>query len=130
MFLDVDEFLYIKNNKTISNFVSDETFLNCNTIFINYNEYGDSDLLKYDNRTIFKRFTQSQYGICDKSLTRGGIKRANFVIHKPLYINNYCNSEGKSEELYKNKIFTSKIAVESIELKHFIKESLEEFFKD
>ena len=127
MFLDVDEFLYIKNNKTISNFLADERFLNCNTIFINYNEYGDSDLLKYDNRSIFKRFTQSQYGIYGKSLTRGGIKRAKIDIHKPLNINNYCNSEGESEELYKNKIFTSKIAVDNIELKHFITKSLEEF---
>ena len=127
MFLDVDEFLYIKNNKTISNYLSDNKFLNCNTIFINYNEYGDSDLLKYDNRSIFKRFTQSQYGACGKSITRGGIKRAKIDIHKPLYINNYCNSEGESEELYKNKIFTSKIAVDNIELKHFITKSLEEF---
>ena len=127
MFLDVDEFLYIKNNKTISNFLSDNKFLNCNSIFINYNEYGDSDLLKYDNRSIFKRFTQSQYGPCGKSITRGGIKRAKIDIHKPLYINNYCNSEGESEELYKNKIFISKIAVNSAELKHFITKSLEEF---
>lgn len=127
MFLDVDEFLYIKNNKTISNFLSDDKFLNCNTIFINYNEYGDSDLLKYDNRSIFKRFTQSQYGLCGKSLTRGGIKRAKIDIHKPLYINNYCNSDGESEELYKNKIFTSKIAVDNAELNHFITKSLEEF---
>jgi hypothetical protein len=127
MFLDVDEFLYIKNNKTLSSFLSDNRFFNCNSIFINYNEYGDSDLLKYDNRSIFKRFTQSKYITCGKSLTRGGIKNAKIDIHKPLYINNYCNSEGESEELYKNKIFISKIAVDSAEIKHFITKSLEEF---
>ena len=123
----MDEFLYIKNNKTISNFLSGNRFFNCNTIFINYNEYGDSDLLKYDNRSIFKRFTKSQYRTCGKSLTRGGIKNAKIDIHKPLYINNYCNSKGESEELYKNKIFTSKIVVDNAELKHFITKSLEEF---
>ena len=127
LFLDVDEFLYIKNNKTLPNFLSDTKFVNCNTIFINYNEYGDSDLLKYDNRSIFKRFTQSKYIACGKSLTRGGIKNAKIDIHKPLYINNYCNSEGESEELYKDKIFISKIAVDSAEIKHFITKSLEEF---
>ena len=127
LFLDVDEFLYIKNNKTLPNFLSDTRFVNCNTIFINYNEYGDSDLLKYDNRSIFKRFTQSKYIACGKSLTRGGIKNAKIDIHKPLYINNYCNSEGESEELYKDKIFISKIAVDSAEIKHFITKSLEEF---
>ena len=127
MFLDVDEFLYIKNNKTLSSFLSDNRFFNCNSIFINYNEYGDSDLLKYDNRSIFKRFTQSKYIACGKSLTRGGIKNAKIDIHKPLYINNYCNSEGENEELYKNKIFISKIAVDSAEIKHFITKSLEEF---
>ena len=127
LFLDVDEFLYIKNNKTLPNFLSDNRFVNCNTIFINYNEYGDSDLLKYDNRSIFKRFTQSKYIACGKSLTRGGIKNAKIDIHKPLYINNYCNSEGESEELYKDKIFISKIAVDSAEIKHFITKSLEEF---
>jgi len=127
IFLDVDEFLFIKNNKTISNFLSDDRFSNCNTIFINYNEYGDSDLLKYDNRSIFKRFTQSRYITCGKSITRGGIKNARISIHKPLYINNYCNSKGESEELYKNEIFTSKIIVDSAEIKHFITKSLEEF---
>ena len=127
MFLDVDEFLYIKNNKTLSSFLSDNRFFNCNSIFINYNEYGDSDLLKYDNRSIFKRFTQSKYIACGKSLTRGGIKNAKIDIHKPLYINNYCNSDGETEELYKNKIFISKIAVNSAEIKHFITKSLEEF---
>jgi len=127
IFLDVDEFLYIKNNKTLSNFLSDDRFSNCNTIFINYNEYGDSDLLKYDNRSIFKRFTKSQYLACGKSLIRGGIKVAKIDIHKPLYINNYCNSKGESEELYKNKIFISKIVVDNAELKHFITKSLEEF---
>jgi len=127
MFLDVDEFLYIKNNKTISNFLSDDRFLNCNSIFINYNEYGDSDLLKYENRSIFKRFTKSDYRTCGKSLIRGGIKDAIIDIHKPLHINNYCNSIGESEELYKNTIFISKIVVDSAELKHFITKSLEEF---
>lgn len=127
MFLDVDEYLYIKNKRTLLNFLTDERFVNCNSIFINYNEYGDSDLLEYDNRSIFKRFTKSRYGICGKSLTRGGIKNAKIDIHKPLFINNYCNSEGENEELYKNKIFSSKIVVDNAEIKHFITKSLEEF---
>jgi len=125
----VDEYLYIKNNRTLLNFLSDERFLNCNSIFINYNEYGDSDLLEYDNRSIFKRFTKSRYGICGKSLTRGGLKNAKIDIHKPLYINNYCNSEGGSEELYKDKISSSKIVVNDAEIKHFITKSLEEFYQ-
>ena len=129
LFLDVDEFLYIKNNRTLLNFLSDDRFLNCNSIFINYNEYGDSDLLKYDKRSIFKRFTKSRYGICGKSLTRGGIKSAKIDIHKPLYINNYCNSKGESEELFKNKISSSKIVVNDVEIKHFITKSLEEFYQ-
>ena len=86
LFLDVDEYLYIKNNRTLLNFLSDDRFLNCNSIFINYNEYGDSDLLEFDNRSIFQRFTKSRYGICGKSLTRGGIKNAKIDIYKPLII--------------------------------------------
>jgi len=129
LFLDVDEFLYIKNNRTLLNFLSDDRFLKCNSIFINYNEYGDSDLVKYDKRSIFKRFTKSRYGISGKSLTRGGIKKAKIDIHKPLYINNYCNSEGESEELFKNKISSSKIVVNDVEIRHFITKSLEEFYQ-
>ena len=129
LFLDVDEYLYIKNNRTLLNFLSDDRFLNCNSILINYNEYGDSDLLKYDNRSIFKRFTISRYIICGKSLTRGGIKNAKIDIHKPLYINKYCNSKGESEELNKNKISSSKILVNDAEIKHFITKSLEEFYQ-
>ena len=129
LFLDVDEYLFIKNNRTLLNFLSDNRFLNCNSIFINYNEYGDSDLLEYDNRSIFKRFTKSRYGICGKSLTRGGLKHAKIDIHKPLYIKNYCNSEGGCEELFKDKISTSKIIVNDAEIKHFITKSLEEFYQ-
>ena len=129
LFLDVDEYLFIKNNRTLLNFLSDDRFLNCNSIFINYNEYGDSDLLEYDNRSILKRFTKSRYGICGKSLTRGGLKNAKIDIHKPLYINNYCNSEGGSEELFKDKISSSKIVVNDAEIKHFITKSLEEFYQ-
>ena len=129
LFLDVDEYLFIKNNRTLLNFLSDDRFLNCNSIFINYNEYGDSDLLEYDNRSIFKRFTKSRYGICGKSLTRGGLKNSKIDIHKPLYINNYCNSEGGSEELFKDKISSSKIVVNDAEIKHFITKSLEEFYQ-
>jgi hypothetical protein len=129
LFLDVDEYLFIKNNRTLLNFLSDNRFLNCNSIFINYNEYGDSDLLEYDNRSILKRFTKSRYGICGKSLTRGGLKNAKIDIHKPLYINNYCNSEGGNEELFKDKISSSKIVVNDAEIKHFITKSLEEFYQ-
>ena len=129
LFLDVDEYLFIKNNRILLNFLSDDRFLNCNSIFINYNEYGDSDLLDYDNRSILKRFTKSRYGICGKSLTRGGLKNAKIDIRKPLYINNYCNSEGGSEELFKDKISSSKIVVNDAEIKHFITKSLEEFYQ-
>jgi hypothetical protein len=103
--------------------------MNCNSIFINYNDYGDSDLIEYDNRSIFKRFTKSIYERCGKSLTRGGIKNAKINIHKPLFISNYCNSKGESEELYKDKIFSSKIMIDNAEIKHFITKSLGEFYQ-
>ena len=129
LFIDVDEFLYIKKNRTLLNFLSDDKFMNCNSIFINYNDYGDSDLIEYDNRSIFKRFTKSKYERCGKSLTRGGIKNAKINIHKPLFISNYCNSKGESEELYKDKIFSSKIMIDNAEIKHFITKSLGEFYQ-
>ena len=45
LIIDVDEYLYIKNNVSLFNYLNDIKFKNCNNIHINHKMYGDSDLL-------------------------------------------------------------------------------------
>ena len=42
-FYDFDEFLYLKNYKTIQEFLEEEKFNNCSNIKINWMMYGDND---------------------------------------------------------------------------------------
>ena len=46
-FFDFDEFLYIKNNKTIQEFLSDEKYKKCANVKINWLSYTDNDLIYY-----------------------------------------------------------------------------------
>ena len=127
--LDVDEFLFINKNKSLYDFLTNKTFDKCNSIYINYKEYGDSDLLYYDNRTLSKRFTKFRYINCYKSFTRGGRKNIYIGQHKGNNLKNYCNSEGGIEVENENSIQTTKIYKENAEIHHYITKSLEEFYE-
>jgi len=76
-FYDFDEFLYLKNHKTIQEFVDEEKFDNCNNIKINWMTYSDNDLIYYENKPVQERFTTQipQFQLNDhiKSLVRGNL---------------------------------------------------------
>jgi hypothetical protein len=57
-FLDFDEFIIIQNNKSINDYLYDSKFDKCESILLNWEMYGDNDLVKYDNRTMIERFTK------------------------------------------------------------------------
>ena len=59
LFVDVDEYLFIKNNNSLNNFLNNKKFKDCDNILINYKEFGDSDLLSYDNRSLIERFNKN-----------------------------------------------------------------------
>ena len=107
-FLDIDEYLYIENNKSINDFLYEDRFNKCQSIFINWVMYNDNDLIRYDNRKLKDRFTnkvaQSSEG---KSFVRGNID--NLLIPTThivgINIKNFCNANGEFKISFKLIIF-------------------------
>ena len=125
LFVDIDEFLFIKNNVSLSNFLTDKKFKKCDSIVINYREFGDSDLLHYDDRPVTKRFNSSRYCLSMKSFLKGGIKNARMDVHRPLNIKYYCNSKG--EIIVPASYFTYNLSIENAEIRHYITKTIDEF---
>ena len=126
LFIDVDEYLFIKNNASLFDFLTDKKFKNCDSIAINYREFGDSDLLYYDDRPLSERFTKaSRFCFSMKSFVKGGIKNATMDIHRPINIKYYCNSKG--EIIVPASYSTHNLSIENAEIRHYITKTIDEF---
>ena len=55
-FFDIDEYIYLKNYKSIKPFLNEKKFENCSKIYLNWIIHTDNNLLYYDNRTLHERF--------------------------------------------------------------------------
>ena len=77
-FFDFDEFLYIKNNKTIQEFLGNPKFNQCHNIKINWLIYSDNNLIFYENKPLTERFTSPlmdcEPNRCIKSTVRNNLK--------------------------------------------------------
>jgi hypothetical protein len=126
LIIDVDEYLYIKNNISLYTFLNDLKFKKCNNIHINHKMYGDSNLLYYDKRPLSQKFTQNyMYSNFMKTIVRGGIKNAQMHLHKSFEINNYCDSEGN--KINPGPTYTYDLNVKNAEIRHYITKTIEEF---
>lgn len=56
-FIDIDEFLNF-NGKSVNEFLSQPCFNNAEEILINWKNFGDNDLVFYENKPVRKRFTK------------------------------------------------------------------------
>ena len=128
-FFDLDEFLYIKKNLNISNYLYNKRFEKCQSILFNWYIYDDNNLVKYDNRTLIERFKRLKYKMDKaKSIIRGNLK--NLIISSvhilAININYFCNSRG-------NRVFPdSFLDIKNISndlayIKHFYTKTAEEF---
>lgn len=71
-FWDIDEFLFLEEDKDIQSFINQKRFLECNTIVINWKYYDDNDLICVENNnySVLERFknpgkisgNESEYG--------------------------------------------------------------------
>ena len=57
-FFDVDEFLTLKYDNTIQDYLSRDIFYGVDQIHINWLTYDDNDLIEYDDRPVQERFTR------------------------------------------------------------------------
>ena len=128
-FLDFDEFIIIQKNKSINDYLYESKFDKCESILLNWEMYGDSDLVKYDNRTMIERFTKPvRKWNRGKSLVRTNID--NLIIISTIIVgvnvNYFCDSNG-NKIIPKNYLdFTAPKEPESY-IKHFYTKTAEEF---
>jgi len=131
-FFDFDEFLAIKKEKTIQEFLSSPRYEQCVTVKINFLFYSDNELLYYDNRTLQERFKKALYHHPSnrwlKVTVRGGLK-TNYWSKKctpHTSHSNYpsCNSEGKK---MKSGSGAKKPNFYYAALKHYYTKSTEEY---
>jgi len=127
--LDIDEYLFIENNQTIKNYLYNERFNKCQSVFFNWIMYNDNNLIKYDNRSLRERFThQSLKSSQGKSFVRGYID--NLIIPtthlQGINIFHFCNSNG--ELIYpKNFMGNSFEKKPKAYIEHYYTKTVEEF---
>ena len=137
IFFDTDEYLYLKDFKSIKLFLNEKKFNKCEIIQFNYVFHSDNDLLYYDNRTLLERFPEIDYKKGGKivknrsnlkSIIRGNI--SNVKIVNPHYLSlvpKSCNVFGKKINfLHLNAI---KIDYKYYYVNHYYYKSLEEFIE-
>jgi hypothetical protein len=133
LMVDMDEFLYIKNDK-LKNYLRKKVFNKCDFIKFHWVIPTDNNHLYYENKPLFERFKGPYKNtIFIKSIIRGNISRLKYWVHSPLISlerNTSCNNVGKI-------INTNNINIESINkidtkkafIIHFEYKSTEEFIK-
>ena len=129
MFLDFDEFVKIEKNIDINTYLYNNKFKKCETIVLNWVIYGDNNLVRYDNRSLLKRFTKP-YGKINmgKCIVRTKISRLIIASTLIIGINTeyFCDSNG-------NRIFPKSFAhfippkKPEAYIKHFFTKTTEEF---
>ena len=107
MFIDVDEYLELKN-MTLKDYLNMPVFDKCDVIKIHWLPFDDNGLLYYDNRPLFERFNHpvynNVYGDFHKSIVRG--KDYNGIVfdatmHQPKIttVPEQCDALGNFERL-------------------------------
>ena len=98
LMVDMDEYLYIVNNK-LKNYLSSQIFNKCDFIKFHWVIPNDNNLVKYDSRPLYKRFRGPYMkSKIIKSIIRGNIQDLKYSIHSPIFSpkkNTSCNNEGK-----------------------------------
>ena len=120
-FLDFDEFITIEKNQNISEYIYNSKMNNCESILLNWVNYGDINLENYDNRIIIKRFIKPinkfNRGKC---IVRTDIQNLIIFTSHIIGINTkyFCDSNGK--RLFPNNFYVfSPPKKAEVFIKHF-----------
>lgn len=57
MYTDIDEYLVLNHGVNIKTYLSSEKFADCSGIMVYWRRFGDNNLLHYDSRPVYERFT-------------------------------------------------------------------------
>ena len=132
-FFDFDEFLFLKNNKNIQEFLDNKNFSKCVNVKINWMVYSDNDLINYDNRSVQERFTtplpKDLINVHIKSTVRGHLKKNYWKkMNNPHSSNNNlmsCDPTGK--KIDSSTPFHEPPNHEVAYIKHYVTKTIEEF---
>lgn len=132
-FFDFDEFLELKRNKSIKEYLSNKVFKKCANIKINWLIFTDNDLLYYENIALQKRFTSPSFhdnaNLIIKSTVRGNLKFNYWrSMNNPHSSSNYltaCDSNGSTTD--PTKFYSSSFNHEFAYLKHYPTKTIEEY---
>ena len=134
-FYDIDEYLYLLNYTSLKDFLSSPYFKNCQSIIINWKNYGDNDKLYYESKPLKERFTKpinlteeimkdKYIYSAAKTIVRGGL---NIIWgHFPHYIKNTVNCRPNGKIL--NDYFTPPDYNDAY-IKHYTTKSTEEYIE-
>ena len=137
-FFDFDEFLELKRNKNIKEYLNKKRFKKCSNIKINWLIFSDNDLLYYENIPLQKRFTKlanNDHGANNviKSTVRGNLKFNYWRDMKNPHTSNNnltaCDSEGYITDPTTFYTLSSKFKYKFAYLKHFSTKTIEEYCK-
>jgi hypothetical protein len=136
IFFEIDEYIFLKDIYNIKTFLSDNKFLKCQRIQLNWVFHTDNNLLYYENRTLKERFPEIEenakkninipHGI--KSILRGHIPNIKInCIHTLNHRLKSCDGFGN----YKNVkgIVTLQSDYRNFYIDHYNFKSTEEFIK-
>jgi len=106
-FLDIDEFIFLNNNKSINEFLSNPIFDGFDKIHLNWLLFGDGDNLYNNGKPLLQRITtpldinlKTIYDFPDtfhiKPIIRGGLGKITYAqtVHTPIDKVKCCNSFG------------------------------------
>ena len=129
IFYDMDEFIFLKDFRSIKKYLSQQRFNKCETIQLNMFFHNDNNLLYYENKSLYQRFTKKVERKTEtlKSIVKGNITININCVHN---INNNlksCNGFGQFNEKEKALIFTQKPDYIFYYIDHFCFKSTEEF---
>ena len=122
IYIDLDELIYIKNKKTLGEYLTDKKFNKCKIIKLFWEIHGDNEQLNYKQNWMWERFPQPSKNLAFsfKSFVRGNLTSVHFPdVHQPWIYGHEkdyyiaCNSVGNKITLneknpYNRPLFNSK----------------------
>ena len=137
LLFDFDEYLEIffekGKNLKLKEFLTNNTYDKCEAILFNWVIYTDNNLLYYDNRTLIKRFTESNLYDKDnsyvKSIVRGGLNKTIFYPEKSNHVpdDNLIICDSKGNIIKTNPYSLNPPVYDYGYLKHYTTKTAEEF---
>ena len=129
IFYDIDEFIYLKDTKSLKDYLMRKTFDKCQTIQLNMVAHTDNNLLLYENKPLFERFPKKKINRMEalKSIIKGNIKIDITCIHNLNKKLKSCNGFGQFNFKEKYIIFTKNPDFKYYYIDHFSFKSTEEF---